>query len=107
MAQIWSFSRRCVFVVFFAPLLLAAQEKTEWDQHYQDGAKALAAGHYEEAVDCLTAALQDTQAFPPLDLRRSYAAHLLANSYELQGNFDRAEALYLEAKSIREANGDA
>jgi tetratricopeptide (TPR) repeat protein len=107
MAHIWRLSRRCVFVVFFAPLLLAAQEKTEWDQHYQDGAKALAAGHYDAAVDSLTAALQDAQSFPPMDLRRSSAAHLLANSYELQGKFDRAEALYLEAKSIREANGDA
>jgi tetratricopeptide (TPR) repeat protein len=106
MAQDWSLSRRCVFVVFFAPLLSAGQETTKWDQHYQDGAKALAAGHYVEAVDSLTAALQDAQAFSPLDLRRSSAAHLLANSYEFQGKFDRAEALYIEAKNIREANGD-
>ena len=99
-------SRRCVFVVCFAPLL-AAQETTKWDQDFQDGAKAFAAGRYDQAVDSLTAALQDAQVFPPLDLRRSHAAHLLANSYEFQGKFDRAEALYLEAKNIREANGEA
>jgi tetratricopeptide (TPR) repeat protein len=106
MAHIWSLSRRCVFVVFFAPLLVG-QETTKWDQDFQDGARAFAAGHYDQAVDSLTAALQDAQAFPPMDLRRSDAAHLLANSYEFQGNLDRAETLYLEAKSIREANGDA
>jgi tetratricopeptide (TPR) repeat protein len=99
-------SRRCVRIVFLAPLLLAAQERATWDQNFQAGVKAFAAGHYEEAVDALTAALEGAQAFPPMDLRRADTQQLLANSYELAGKFERAEALYLEARRIREANGE-
>ena len=107
MAHAWSLSRRSAFIIFLAPLILAAQETTKWDHDFQDGAKAFRAGHYDQAVDSLSAALQDAQAFPPLDLRRADAAHFLADSYQFLGKFDRAESLYLQAKSIREANGEA
>src|ERR1700681_174832 len=107
MAHIWSHGRRRAFIVLFAPLLLAAQEKTKWYEHYQDGAKAFAAGHYAQAADALIAVLQDAEAFPPLDLRRADTSHLLGMSYQFQGKLDRAEPLFLEAKRIREANGEA
>jgi tetratricopeptide (TPR) repeat protein len=107
MAHAESLSRRCVYTIFLTPLLLGAQETTKWDQDFQEGAKAFRAGHYDQAVESLSAALQDAEAFPALDLRRADAAHFLADSYQFQGKFDRAEALYLQAKKIREANGDA
>ena len=105
MAQAWSGSRRLVF--FVAPLLLAAQEKTKWEADFQEGADAFAAGNYSQSIESLTAALQDEQAFAPLDLRRADTAHLLAMSYQFLGRFDRAEPLYLEAQRINESNGPA
>jgi tetratricopeptide (TPR) repeat protein len=98
--------RRFVFLLCLAPLFLAAQEKMKWDEDFQDGVKAFSAGHYAEAVESLTAAAQDAQAFPPQDLRRADTTHLLGLSYQFQGKFDRAEQLFLEAKSIREASGE-
>ena len=83
MAHAWSLSRRSAFIIFLAPLILAAQETTKWDQDFQNGAKAFRAGHYDQAIDSLSAALEDAQAFPPLDLRRADAAHyalLVTNS---------------------------
>ena len=107
MAHARSHSRRCVLTAFLATYILAAQEKTNWDQDLQDGVKAFATGHYARAVESLTAALQDAQAFPALDLRRADAAHLLGMSHQFQGELDRAEPLYLQAKTIRESNGEA
>src|ERR1700736_2045250 len=104
MARAWSHSRRCVLTALVATHFLAAQEKT-WDQNFQAGVQAFAAGHYPQAVDALTAALQDAQAFPPLDLRLADTTHLLGMSYQFQGKFDSAEPLYLQARSILEANG--
>jgi len=103
MTHTWSRSPTCVFIGLFVPLLLAAQEKTKWEQDFQDGAQAFADGHYARAVEALTSALQDAEAFSPLDLRRSDGLHLLAMSYQFQGKFDRAEPLFIEARGIVEA----
>jgi tetratricopeptide (TPR) repeat protein len=106
MAHILSHCQRLVCVVVFAPLLGAAQEKTSWDQDFQDGVKAYASGNLPQAVESLTAALNDAQAFPPQDLRRADVAHLLGMSYQFLGKFERTETLYAEARSILEANGE-
>jgi tetratricopeptide (TPR) repeat protein len=103
----WSLSRRCVLTALVATFFLAAQERTNWEAHFQEGAQAFEAGHYAQSIQSLTAALQDAEAFPALDLRRADAAHLLGMSYQFRGDFDRAEIFYLQAKTIRESNGEA
>jgi tetratricopeptide (TPR) repeat protein len=107
MTHAWSLSRRCVLIVLLSAFFLAAQERTNWDTHFQEGAQAFEAGRYAQAIDSLTAALQDAVAFPTSDLRRADAAHLLGMSYQFRGDFDRAEIFYLQAKTIRESNGEA
>jgi tetratricopeptide (TPR) repeat protein len=107
MTHAWSLSRRCVLIVFFATFFLAAQDGTNWEAHIQEGVRSFEAGRYAQAIESLTAALQDAQAFPALDLRRSDAAHLLGMSYQFRGDFDRAETFYLQAKAIRESKGEA
>lgn len=107
MACGWSQSWRFVLTALLATHFLYAQQKTNWDDDVRNGFQAFAAGRYGQAVESLTAALQDAEGFPALDLRRSDVAHLLAMSYQFQGKFDRAEGFYLQARSIREANGEA
>src|SRR5260370_21527013 len=106
MTHAWSHGRRFALIAFLTPVLVVAQEKTKWEEDFQNGAKAFAAGHYADAVESLTAALHDAQAVPPMDLRRADILHLLGTSYQFQGKVDRAEPFYLEAKSILEANGE-
>lgn len=107
MTHAWSLSRRCVLIVLLATFFLAAQDGTNWDAHFQEGVRSFEAGRYAQAIESLTAALQDAQAFPALDLRCADAAHLLGMSYQFRGDFDRAEKFYLQAKAIRESNGEA
>ena len=64
MTNAWSLSRRCALTAFFATFFLAAQETTKWDEHFQQAAQAFEAGRYAQAIDSLTAALQDAVAFP-------------------------------------------
>jgi tetratricopeptide (TPR) repeat protein len=107
MTHAWSLSRRCALTSLLATYFLAAQERTTWDVHFEAAAQAVDAGHYAQAIESLKAALQDAEAFPALDLRRADAAHLLAMSYQFRGDFEHAEAFYLQAKTIRESNGEA
>lgn len=107
MIREWSLSRRCALIVLVVTFFVAAQERTNWDAHFQEGAQAFEAGHYAQSIESLTAALQDAATFPALDLRRADAAHLLGMSYQFRGDFERAEIFYLQAKAIREATGEA
>lgn len=106
MTHMSSLSGRFVFTLFLAAFLLPAQEETTWDTNFKSGMDALAAAHYDDAAQFLTAALAATQTFSPLDIRRVDTAHLLAMSYQFQGKFDRAEPLYLQAKKILEEIGE-
>src|SRR5579864_6932814 len=107
MAHAGSLGQRCALIAFLAPLLLVAEQAPAWEQHLQAGIEAFAAGRYAQAVESLTDAVQDAQAFPLLDLRRADTAQLLGMSYQFQGKFNRAEPLLLDARSIREANGES
>jgi tetratricopeptide (TPR) repeat protein len=102
----WSLSRRCALTALFAAFSLGAQEKTKWDEHFQQGVQAFAAARYTQAVEFLTTAIQDAEAFPALDLRRADTAQLLGMSYQFQGQFNRAETLFQQAKAIQESNGE-
>jgi len=102
----WSLSRRCALTALFAAFSLGAQEKTKWDEHFQQGVQAFAAARYTQAVEFLTTAIQDAEAFPALDLRRADTAQLLGMSYQFQGQFNRAETLFQQAKDIQESNGE-
>jgi tetratricopeptide (TPR) repeat protein len=102
-----SLSRRCALTALVATFFLAAQQRTNWEAHFQEGVRAFEAGRYAQSIESLTAALQDAAAFPALDLRRADAAHLLGMSYQFRGDFDRAQIFYLQAKAIRESTGEA
>ena len=106
MTHAWSLSRRCTLTALFVTFFLAAQERTKWDEHFQQGALAFAAGRYAQAVEFLTAATQDAEAFPALDLRSADTAQLLGMSYQFQGQFNRAETLLRQAKGVQESNGE-
>ena len=107
MIHTWKSRWNCIFIALLAALSLDAQEITNWDRDLQSGVAAYSAGRYTQAIESLTAALEDAQAFPPFDLRRADAARLLGMSYQFEGAFDRAEALYRQAQKISEENGEA
>jgi tetratricopeptide (TPR) repeat protein len=107
MTHVWRLSRRCALTAVAATFFLAAQERTNWEAHFQEGVQAFEAGHYARSIESLTAALQDAAAFPAPDLRRADATHLLAMSYQFRGDFDRARIFYLQAKAICESTGEA
>jgi len=86
-------------------LLGAAQEKPDWESHYQNGTAALSAGRYADAMQLLAAANEEASAFPPQDERRANTAYALALCYHYQGQLDRAETLYLQAEKALEAAG--
>jgi tetratricopeptide (TPR) repeat protein len=88
-------------------LVLSAQQSGSWDGNIRDGVAALHAANYAQAVQFLSAAYEQAQAFPSVDLRRANTSHLLAMAHQFLGHFDRAEPLYLESKSISEALGQS
>jgi len=105
MARILSHGRNFVLGALFTGLSVMAQEATGWNSRLKDGIAAISSGHYEQAVQILTALSEESESFPSADLRRAKVAFSLASAYQYQGRLAVAEPLYLEAKTILEAAG--
>ncbi len=84
---------------------LIGQEDSKWDAHLEEGVHAVAIGQYTAAVEILTQVTQEAHAFPPNDVRRATSALSLATAYQYQGQLERAEAAYLEAREVVETAG--
>lgn len=77
----------CITIVIF--LLAACGEKTPtWQEQYDLGVRYLSEGDYEEAIIAFTAAIE-------IDSRRADAYVSLAETYRIQGDYDKMlEILY-------------
>ena len=99
--------RSVVFAPLFATLCLPAQDNSTWEENFVRGSEAIRAGRYPEARRILLAALVQARSFGADDVRRAQSNAVLATVYQLQGELKLADPLYLEARAILEANGDA
>src|ERR1700730_17748820 len=102
MARIVSHGRSFVLAALFTGLSVMAQGPTSWSIRLRDGVSAISSGHYDQAVQILTALGQESKSFAKADLRRAQVAFSLASAYQYQGQLALAEPLYLEAKTILE-----
>jgi len=107
MARIRSHGRSFVLGALFTALPVMAQDTTSWNSRLKDGIAAINSGHYEQAVQILTAVAEESKSFPGGDVRRADVALSLASAYQYQGRLAAAEPLYLEAKTTLEAAGPA
>lgn len=105
MARSLSHGRNFVLGALFTVLPVMAQGTTSWNSRLKDGIAAISSGHYEQAVQILTALSQESESFPAMDVRRAEAAFSLASAYQYQGRLAAAETSYLEARTILEAAG--
>ena len=92
-------------VLWLAMPLLATSDRVSWDVNYKQGLAAFDAGRYSEAERALTAAVDQAQAFSPVDARFVKSAYTLALTYYVEGQPALAEPLYLEAKKAVESMG--
>ena len=92
-------------VLWLAMPLLATSDRVSWDVNYKQGLAAFDAGRYSEAEQALTAAVDQAQAFSPVDARFVKSAYTLALTYYVEGQPALAEPLYLEAKKAVESMG--
>lgn len=99
--------RSLVLGVLLTTLVVMAQETTGWNSRLKDGITAISSGHYQQAVQILSALKEESRSLPAGDLRLTDVGLALATAYQYQGRFDLAEPLYLEAKSALEAAGPA
>ena len=83
--------------LFLTPL---PGQQPSWDRLINEGNQALAAGAAFEAENLYRRALQISEKFPPLDLRRVTAQRNLAQALIAQGNFLPADSLYGVALSL-------
>ena len=102
-----TFRRSVVFAALLGVSLLHAEDSVSWQDNFTRGAQAIQDGRYADARQYLLAAQEQASAFPPNDIRRAQTEHVLGNAYQMQGDIRRAESLYLDARSIFEANGAA
>jgi tetratricopeptide (TPR) repeat protein len=105
MARTLSHGRNFILGVLCTGLSVMAQGTTSWSSHLKDGIAAIGSGHYEQAVEILTALAEESKSFPAADLRRAKVAFSLASAYQYQGRLAAAEPLYLEARTLLEAAG--
>jgi tetratricopeptide (TPR) repeat protein len=89
----------------FTGLSVMAQGTTSWNSRLKDGIAAISSGHYEQAVQILTALSEEAESFPATDVRRAKVAFSLASVYQYQGRLPAAERLYVAARTILEAAG--
>src|SRR5258708_4753333 len=105
MARSLSHGRNFILGVLCTGLSVMAQGTTSWSSRLKDGVAAIGSGHYEQAVEILTALAEESKSFAPTDVRRAKVAFSLASAYQYQGRPAVAEPLYLEARTILEAAG--
>jgi tetratricopeptide (TPR) repeat protein len=105
LARTLSHGWKFVLGALFTALSLMAQGTTSWSSRLKDGVAAISSGHYEQAVEILTALAEESKSFPPADVRRAKVAFSLASAYQFQGRLAVAEPLYLEAMTLLEAAG--
>jgi hypothetical protein len=82
---------------------LSAQDR-EWHKQMQAGSKASASFKYARAEQEFQAALAQTRAFPPTDLRTAETLSKLAALYVRETKFTEAENRQKQAVAIFEAS---
>lgn len=99
--------RQSWVLLFFliAPLFAAAGE-SNWGLAYSRGVAALDAGHPQEALPQLNAALDQARTFAPGDVRLIKSLYVLGFAHHIQGDPNLAESFYMEAKGAIEAGSE-
>ncbi len=98
MKQALSLSRHAFLFLFVT--VACAQEP--FDIHLASGDAAMKQSRYAAAQKEFEAALSDTIAFPPNDLRRAKVFDALSALNLLQGDYRAAETLERQALSVQE-----
>jgi tetratricopeptide (TPR) repeat protein len=91
---------RSAVVILLA--VLGGCQGGQWQQHLQEGARALEQGHYVEANRLLELARQEAEGFGSNDVRLASSLEILAELYRAQKRYGDAEPLYRRALAIRE-----
>src|SRR5262249_5806595 len=87
--------------LMFWPLTAEAQ-KTAWEQYQREGVQAYKQGHYAEAEQQFTTALQEAERLGLSDQRLIVTLTSLAMLYSAQNQPDKAEPLYRRLLILRE-----
>jgi hypothetical protein len=93
-----------IFLLVQARPVSWAQDK-EWDKHMKAGSKASTSFKLAKAETEFQAALAQTQAFPPTDLRTAETLSKLAALYTKERKFTEAENRQKQFVTIFEACG--
>jgi len=104
MTRCGSLGRSFVCAVVLSAVALLGRTPDAWDARLQDGINAIAQGRYVDAVEILTPALEEANAFQG-DSRRTEVMLTLATAYQYHSQLQKAEALFLEAKRLAEPMG--
>ena len=82
--------------------LTAEAQKTSWEKYQRAGVQAYKQGHYAEAEQQLTTALEEAERLGFPDQRLTVTLTSLAMLYSAQNQPDRAEPLYQRLLMLRE-----